>query len=299
MKKILKKLLLLMVVVSMIVLSSMEHYAYVQTAKFKRKHFSLKKVETTKKLLDVSTSIKTKEHQEKEKRKKIKTLATQGLAKVNKQTHDGYVANKKGIKVYNKVGTLASATVIKRLVYREKIVYAKTTNSKWLGVYLDNKTIGYIKKSAAKIVRERPKLYREINVINDKRKSYMDYRTITATDTPQYKMQRNGYTSPSGLRMVAGRYCVAVGSFYTRHIGQKIDVVLRNERVIKCVLGDQKKDIDTNSSHTIGADGGAVEFLVSTGSLSSKARKMGDVGYISSISTSPVKHIRIYKEYVF
>ena len=61
-------------------------------------------------------------------------------------------------------------------------------------------------------------------------KSFMDYRTITDKTSKQFDMQNNeAYTDVNtGLRMVNDRYCIAVGSFYTKTIGKKIDVVLEN-----------------------------------------------------------------------
>lgn len=52
----------------------------------------------------------------------------------------------------------------------------------------------------------------------------MDYRTITDKTSKQFDMQNNeAYTDVNtGLRMVNDRYCIAVGSFYTKTIGKKL-----------------------------------------------------------------------------
>ncbi|MBR4315031.1 MAG: hypothetical protein IKP66_09000, partial [Lachnospiraceae bacterium] len=63
--------------------------------------------------------------------------------------------------------------------------------------------------------------------------------------------------------MSEGRYCIAVGSFYTTQIGQKIDLVLTNGTVIKCILGDCKSDEHTDETHRYHAiDGSVAEFIV-------------------------------------
>lgn len=108
------------------------------------------------------------------------------------------------------------------------------------------------------------------------KKTYMDYRSVTHQNTNQYKLlnSRWCYTDPyTGIRMFDGRYCIAVGSYYTTKIGTKIDVVLEGGGIIRCVLGDCKSDSHTDSMHqyhTGGwdrgrwwpADGSVVEFVV-------------------------------------
>ena len=53
-------------------------------------------------------------------------------------------------------------------------------------------------------------------------KTYMDYRTITSTGAYEYKLQNTvAYTNnDDGIRMINGRYCIAVGTAFGARIGQ-------------------------------------------------------------------------------
>ena len=98
------------------------------------------------------------------------------------------------------------------------------------------------------------------------RKLYMYYTSVTCEASDQYKLLYSDYckTDPNtGIRMYGGRYCIALGSYYTTQIGQKVDVVLENGNIIPCVLGDCKADIHTNATHQYNwGTGNVVEFIV-------------------------------------
>lgn len=129
---------------------------------------------------------------------------------------------------------------------------------------------------------------------NNTMKTYMDYRAITLTTSRQYKLQETlAYTGDNGLRMVNGRYCVAVGSYYTTTIGQHIDIELENGKVIKAVLADCKADKHTDSTNRIHPDGSVVEFVVDTDALDSTAKRMGDISYVNGWN-SKVVNIKVY-----
>lgn len=126
-------------------------------------------------------------------------------------------------------------------------------------------------------------------------KSYMDYRKIRCRSSGQYKLQQKAVTNKkNGVRMVNGRYCVALGSYYSRRIGTRVDLVMGSGKVIKCILADQKADRDTVNQHRQHRDGSVAEFVVDTGRLSRKVRRMGDVSYASPFG-GRIKKIRIYK----
>ena len=117
-------------------------------------------------------------------------------------------------------------------------------------------------------------------------KTYMDYRTITATASPQYALEhisddyyeymnnpeisaeekafkplpdKHIYTDEKGFRRIhcqnpydseyQERYVIALGSGITSKIGQYVDLILENGEVIPCVLGDQKADAHTDLSN--------------------------------------------------
>lgn len=125
-------------------------------------------------------------------------------------------------------------------------------------------------------------------------KSYEDYRMITSTSSKQYKLQHSlAYTGDYGIRMVNGRYCVAVGSYYTTKIGTYLDIVLKNGEVIRAILGDQKADKDTDSTNRMHPDGSAVEFIVDKYSLSGKIRRSGNVSSVNNWD-SGIDYIKVY-----
>ena len=96
--------------------------------------------------------------------------------------------------------------------------------------------------------------------------TYMAYQAVTATGSSQYRLLygENAYTDEStGIRMVDGRYCVAVGTGWASVIGTKIDVVMDNGSVFKCILGDVKADIHTDPTNKYQAmDGSVLEMIV-------------------------------------
>lgn len=129
---------------------------------------------------------------------------------------------------------------------------------------------------------------------NNSIKSYMDYRCITLRSSKQYKLQHSlAYTGDHGLRMVNGRYCIAVGSYYTTTIGQYIDVELSNGNVIHGILADCKSDAHTDSTHRINPNGSVVEFVVDTRTLDSTAKRMGDISYVNGWN-SKIVNIKVY-----
>lgn len=126
-------------------------------------------------------------------------------------------------------------------------------------------------------------------------KSYMDYRSIRNRSSKQYKLQKKAVTNKkNGLRMINGRYCIALGSYYTRKIGAKVDLVMSSGKVVKCITADMKADKDTINRHRQHPDGSVAEFVVDTGRLSNKVRRMGDVSYANPFK-GRIRQIRIYK----
>jgi len=151
--------------------------------------------------------------------------------------------------------------------------------------------LGYVYKS---YVSEDPLPYVSKSVQNDVRKSFEDYRCLSSTSR-QGMLQTIADTSPSGLRKVDNRYCVAVGSYFSHDIGKYIDVVLQNGEVIPCIIADAKADAHTDSSNAISRDGSCVEFIVDTESLPEDVQASGDCSGCKSSWNSPVSEIRLYE----
>jgi hypothetical protein len=98
-----------------------------------------------------------------------------------------------------------------------------------------------------------------------------------------------------GLRTVNGRYCVALGTYFTDQIGQYFDIVLSNGVVIHCVLGDIKANIHTDTSNVYTLSNGCLsEFIVDENALDKKAKDMGDVSYAYELWDSSIEEIIIY-----
>lgn len=131
-------------------------------------------------------------------------------------------------------------------------------------------------------------------------KTYMDYRKITSTGTYEYKLQNTvAYTNDDdGIRMINGRYCIAIGTAFGTRIGQYIDLVLENGTVIHCVMGDTKSDAHTDPEHVFTvASGCCSEFIVETEKLNGVARS-GDISNAHPEWKSAVSKIMVYNKFV-
>lgn len=144
--------------------------------------------------------------------------------------------------------------------------------------------------------------YNDFNVpSNSGFKSFMSYKTITSKSSKQYILQsRYAYTGNYGIRQVNGRYCIAIGTFSNATIGTYVDLILENNSVIPCIIGDFKAETHTDSSNIITTHNGCVsEFIVDKSVLNRTAKQMGDISYCEQNWRSPVVTIRIYEENVF
>lgn len=127
-------------------------------------------------------------------------------------------------------------------------------------------------------------------------KSFMPYTAITSKESPQYRLQQKAYTGNYGIRQVNGRYCVAVGSYYTTAVGTNFDLILENGTVIPCILADCKSDRHTDKTKRVTFDGSLAEFVVDGKALEKRIWKSGDVSSADPSWDSPVKTVRIYVE---
>lgn len=107
-------------------------------------------------------------------------------------------------------------------------------------------------------------------------KSYMDYRAITNTGSPQYRLQTQATTGDYGIRTVDGRYTVAMASQYGS-VGDELNITLSSGAIIYVVIGDIKGN--TSCTHS---DGSMIEFIVDTDNMNSTARTYGNFNTIFS-----------------
>ena len=186
-----------------------------------------------------------------------------------------------------------NSDILETYSLNKKVKYTKH-NKKWVEIKFRGKT-AYMAK---KYISKKKIRYKEYDVPKTSGfKSYMSYKCITSTSSPQYKLQKNkAYTGKYGIRQVDGRYCVAIGSHFTSKIGILFDLILENGIVIPCILSDQKADEDTDSRNIVTKDNGCLsEFIVDQDTLSKSAKRQGDISYCTKKWNSPVDSIRIYK----
>ena len=130
---------------------------------------------------------------------------------------------------------------------------------------------------------------------NNSFKSYMDADTITSRNTDQYKLKAKYIIDEqTGIWTVDERYCIAVGSYYTQSIGTYIDVVMENGSTLNCILGECKRNRDTDYTNRQNQNGSVVEFIVNTSSMPSMVRKMGNCSYACEEMKGEIKSIIVY-----
>lgn len=184
--------------------------------------------------------------------------------------------------------------ILSTLSFNEKIKFIKE-NENWVKIKYKNK-YAYVYK---KYISKKKLKYDLYNVPSySGYKSWMDYRAITSTSSPQYLLQNEyAYTGTYGIRQINGRFCVAVGSYFTDDIGQYFDLILENGTVIPCILADQKADKDTDSNGIFTLHNGcATEFIVDTSVLNYAAKRDGDISSCCDEWDSPVVQIKVYEK---
>lgn len=129
---------------------------------------------------------------------------------------------------------------------------------------------------------------------NNSFKSYMSYKAITSKSSPQYKLQQQAYTDEYGLRKIDDRYMIALGTFYTSVIGTKVDLVMANGSVIKCIIGDIKSNQHTCPDNIRARDGSIVEFIIDSKTLHKTAKQMGNISFVHDKFSGEIIEIKIY-----
>jgi hypothetical protein len=135
-------------------------------------------------------------------------------------------------------------------------------------------------------------------------KTYMSWRAITNTRSAQYKLQQEAWTDENGLRKVGDDYCIAVGTFYSRTVGERFKITLSSGTEFTAIVGDIKADRCTDSKNMytpvynergkiISAN--VIEFIVDTSSLPREVRRAGTVGALDGFAGN-IKTIEKIKE---
>ena len=119
-------------------------------------------------------------------------------------------------------------------------------------------------------------------------KAYMDYRTITDTESVQYAMQQNAWTDDRGLRRTENDYLVAMGTGWLEAgCGERFIVTLESGSVFTVRVGDIKADQHTDETHryrSCGSGANVLEFIVDTPMLSAEAQQAGTVSVYAELA---------------
>ena len=226
---------------------------------------------------------------------------TAEMAKLIKKSKNIKISYKKGWVTTN-VNVRSEPNIHSEIyeVYNyNKKVYYTSYNKKWVMIKYNNKIAfmakDYISKKKLPEITYKDYYFSGASTM----KSWMPYTAITATSSSQYKIQHGyAYTGNYGIRMVGDRYCVAVGSYFNVSIGQKLDLILENGTVIKCIAADAKANKDTNGIFT-NHNGCCSEFIVDSNALNSSIRRSGNISSACDAWNSKVIAIRVYNKNIF
>lgn len=126
--------------------------------------------------------------------------------------------------------------------------------------------------------------------INTSFKTYMHYGAITNKSSAQWRLQQQAWTGNYGFRLVDDFYCVALGTYYSRNIGDKFIITLDSGHSFKAIMSDIKQDRHTDSTHRyVPKNGNVVEFVVDTRSMDKYAKRMGSMSVINGFGGNVVK----------
>ncbi|MBQ9531241.1 MAG: hypothetical protein IJR70_04135 [Eubacterium sp.] len=128
--------------------------------------------------------------------------------------------------------------------------------------------------------------------VSGRTKTYAYYTAVTARNSPQYRLLNSSEctTDPeTGVRMVDGCYCVALGSYYGTTIGTKYRVTFSTGTSINVILCDQKANAHTDSNHQYAVNNNDIlEFYVQGSAMPSSVRRGGDFGRYPKFAGSVV-----------
>ncbi len=187
--------------------------------------------------------------------------------------------------------------IVGQLYWNDKVHIIKKVNKNWYKIRYQKKN-RYI---CAEYLRKNKAEYKSYSSPSSNTfKSYEDADCITNnTKLPHGRLKRNYHLDhKSGIWMIGNRYCIAVGSYYTKKVGTKINLVLFNrgkKYTLKCITSDCKANKDTIKNHRIHKDGSIVEFVVNTSYLPQKVKAMGDVSYSGEKFKGEIVKIKVYK----
>lgn len=134
-------------------------------------------------------------------------------------------------------------------------------------------------------------VFYEVPAAEDGSKRYMDFRTITATNSTQWELQQSAWTDGYGFRRCGDMYMVAMGTYYTSQCGKTFHIVLDNGYEFDVLVSDVKMDAHTDAKHQH-RNGNVLEFIVDAEVIPSLAAKMGDMSYAFDAMNSTISTIQ-------
>lgn len=190
----------------------------------------------------------------------------------------------------------ADSDIVRILNFNQKVKVQKW-NKDWVILVNNNKKLGFVRKKYLSKKKQKSTTYRIPEYSGYK--SFMDYQKITDESSSQWLLQQEyAYTGDYGIRMVDGRYCVAIGFAFDPKIGQYFDLVLENGTVVPCIIGDEKDPSDCVDDMYTADNGCYTEFVVDIDNLHTLAANRGDISFCNENWRSPVKKIKIYEKNV-
>ena len=148
------------------------------------------------------------------------------------------------------------------LISEETLTKSSVTQPSSVGVELVEKSV----KEETKIAQTSSDVPNEVSGCRSWNITFMDYTATTDKSSRQYALLNceDAYTdTETGIRMVDGRYCIALGSYYTHNVGQYVDLIFTDGTVVNCILGECKADSHTDPTNRFHAvDGSVAEFVV-------------------------------------
>lgn len=182
--------------------------------------------------------------------------------------------------------------------WNDKINVIQKENSKWYKIIYHGK-IRYV---ASKYLKNKRCKYKTYQIVSNKSfKSYEDVDCITNNKLLlQGKLkQKYHLDNKTGVYMIGNRYCIALGQFYTKTPGIKVDLVLEynnKKHILKCIAADVKAKKDTINKNKIHKDSSIAEFVVKTNILSKMTKLTGDISYAGNKFKGKIIKIKVYKE---
>ena len=199
----------------------------------------------------------------------------------------GYTTTRVNIRMEGNV----ESEIICTIDFNTKISYSQY-NKEWCKVSYDNINWYYMKKD---YISQYECDYILYQAPNNSFKSYMDYRTIVSKSSDQFLLQQYAYDGNYGIRMVSNRFCIAMGNGFNVEVGDYVDLILDNGNIIKCIIGDIKADVHTDSTNMITIANGCIsEFIVNKDILDTN--KTGDISNVCEEWKSSIKEVKVYNK---